>query len=117
MPELTFGEQRSPAMKKIDKRVKDRVQKGIDLLQEKHGADWVDKIDLKSLNLGSTTECVLGQVYGDYHDGLKELQLHGESAKYGFMSEGEPYTVLDEEWADRISLLRGRQHPKELLNG
>ena len=35
--------------------------------------DWYTEIDERLLNLTSGTKCILGQLYGEYHNGITEL--------------------------------------------
>lgn len=47
--------------------------------------DWWKQIQPGRLNMDQLKNCVLGQVYGDYHVGLAELRLTGPVAcAYGF---------------------------------
>jgi hypothetical protein len=60
---MTYGEQRTPLQEAIDEVVLEKVKRGIAVLEEKYGPDWVDRIDLDTLDLGESDSCVLGQVY------------------------------------------------------
>jgi len=46
-------------------KVPERVQKGIDWLNENH-SNWLELIDLDRLKLDCCSDCILGQVLGDY---------------------------------------------------
>ena len=83
------------------------VDRGIALL-DKHGPkDWRKKIDCDLLNLESCHNCVLGQLFGDYGDGLLTLQTrvnYGShtvidiyGAAYGF-STVYSYEELTSQW-------------------
>ncbi len=64
-----------------------RVKKGVEKLNAAKGADWVSLIDPSALDLMSSSKCVLGQLYGDYHDGLVKLGLssgNNDAEDYGF---------------------------------
>lgn len=72
----------------------DRIDAGIKLLDEKTPG-WEKKIDFDTLRLNSFMNCVLGQVYGDYFQGVRTLfpgmdtslfvgEADREAAKYGF---------------------------------
>lgn len=72
-----------------------RVQNGIAKLNAVYGKNWADKIDVTKLDLSDSKTCVLGQVYGEYMDGLRNLGLsvYGMDAQvYGFASidSGDP---------------------------
>ncbi|HEY0011003.1 MAG TPA: hypothetical protein VGB97_03820 [Candidatus Paceibacterota bacterium] len=56
------------------------------LLDENH-AGWDAAIAPDRLDLLSCTQCVLGQVFGRYHAGCKQLDLDNDSvADFGFAS-------------------------------
>lgn len=78
--------ERTELQKKIDAEVLARVKKGFLLLQEKHGDNWIDKIDMRSLKLSDGSCCILGQVYGDYEVGLGHLNFEG----YDWLDAAEP---------------------------
>lgn len=92
-----------------------RVARGAALLDAQEPDWWNGKdkptIDLKTLNLGSTYYCVLGQVYGDYSDGLNELSLI-DSSPYGFDIEDggralrQRYDTLGRRWRELITSRR-----------
>jgi len=50
----------------------ERVNRGIALMDQKY-PHWWRVLDLETLDLRSTENCVLGQVAGDYRDGLVTL--------------------------------------------
>lgn len=52
-----------PSLKRV---AKGRVAAGAAYLDVVVGPQWVDRIDLKVLDLGSTQDCVVGQLVGDY---------------------------------------------------
>jgi hypothetical protein len=105
---VTYEALRSPAQKEIDQRVLGRVKRGMALLQEVYGDDWVEQINANRLDLSSSSECVLGQVYGEYETGLDELwgpdgigDGHRDRAiDHGFLegSRTENYPRLTETW-------------------
>lgn len=54
-----------------------RVKQGMALLDEKHGPEWVDRIDVDTLNLRDSCRCVLGQLNGgDYDRGLSAVGIN-----------------------------------------
>jgi hypothetical protein len=105
----TYDEVRSDAEKIADAALKTRVIRGIELLQKKHGDGWIE-IDLKTLDLRDGDRCVLGQLYGDYEQGLEALAprecafLNG--TRYAFditdlldyECEDQEYDDLDDAW-------------------
>jgi hypothetical protein len=48
-------------------------ERGAKLLDEKYEGDWREKIDIDELDMDNQDECILGQMYGDYEDGLEEV--------------------------------------------
>ncbi len=51
---------------------KQRAANGAKLLDEIFPG-WHAKIDVKILDINSGLNCILGQAYGDWHDGLTEI--------------------------------------------
>lgn len=63
----------------------ERVRAGVTLLSERRSG-WQLEIDLDRLSLTRDCDCVLGQLYGTYHAGTRELRLRNrEPAGYGFV--------------------------------
>ena len=73
--------------------IAERVTKGAAFLDE-HKPGWWQQIDLGRLDLEDCTDCVLGQIFGYYDDGCRDLIL-GDHATVvnGFTCAGdeEPY--------------------------
>lgn len=68
------------------------VARGVEFL-DSYDPEWVDKIDLPSLQLSSCYRCVLGQLLGDYFDatnpdgilpGLDEDERIASAYRLGF---------------------------------
>src|SRR5207237_6491262 len=99
-PKFYYRDMRSRAEEIADRRLKKRVLKGLEALKTKHGDDWANHITPSRLRMREGSRCVLGQVYGDYRDGLLALGLeNGE--EYGFNAEEErgiTYENLDQAW-------------------
>lgn len=66
--------------------IRERVERGAALL-DKHNPDWYMAVSLQGLRMSSCSECVLGQLYGDYGAGLdKVMPGHTlDTGDYGFM--------------------------------
>ena len=81
--------------------VKDRVAAGATLLDEKR-PDWVDRIDLDSLDMASPWCCILGQVYGSFGTGLGHIDIANEEGAecYGLAAVDAP--SLHTEWTELI---------------
>jgi hypothetical protein len=52
--------------------IAERVARGAALLDEKR-PEWAAKVVPGRLRMGSFCDCVLGQVYGDYVDGIRQI--------------------------------------------
>lgn len=62
----------------------DRVLKGIQLLDTKIPG-WRELVDFDKLDLLNANMCILGQVYGDFGQGVYELEIPWvEVSNYGF---------------------------------
>jgi len=89
------------------------VERGAALLDERLPG-WEDRIDLDKLDLSSTCNCVVGQLYRPtprshlgYTEGLYTLEIKNPS-RFGF--ERWPtsrYSRLTEAWRRLIELRRG----------
>lgn len=78
------------------------VTKGLDVLDAHFGGrSWTKKIDLDDLDLGSCGVCVLGQLFGDYQDGLNELGLSG-GYSYGFDTSSGSFRELTAAWKEAL---------------
>lgn len=64
----TIVHERTEEQVEIDAEILERVKKGIEFLEETAGPNWVDLIDLKTLDLKSGDSCVCGQVFAEYTD-------------------------------------------------
>jgi hypothetical protein len=61
----------------------ERVAMGAEFLDEHFGSReaWASKIDVSILDLTSTTDCVLGQVFGHYREACEELEIGDATAR------------------------------------
>jgi hypothetical protein len=92
------------------------VERGAEFLDEKLPG-WEEKINLRTLDLGSTCKCVVGQLYKEgprdhaaYDRGLDVLGIpDGMTARLGFNTWGrQTFTRLTESWKDLIRQRRRR---------
>lgn len=83
-----------------------------------HYSDWRDKVDEQRLSMASGTHCILGQVFGDYEDGIRRIFAErvesegdpgdwdvGKSSmarEFGFIDNGACYLALDYAWQDEL---------------
>ncbi len=106
------GEERHVALSELDPRAitRDLVAAGIKLLDERIPG-WEKSIDLEDLELSSSSECILGQLFDhSYGDGLNRLDIRGEP--YGFADyesfvtdrwvDLSTYDLLQEEWVSAL---------------
>jgi hypothetical protein len=78
-----------------------QVNAGIKLLDAEQPG-WRESIDLETLNLGSCSVCILGQVFGDYEDGTIELGIEDDPYKYGFNALNGGMAELTQAWKDAL---------------
>lgn len=103
------------------------ISRGVDLLDDRVGVGWENRIDLKKLDLFKPSRCVLGQLYGlrtDFGTGYGTVtRLLGirNDAEYGFnlggLNSGFEWRALTRQWKKRIKNLRKdpgrREQPKK----
>jgi len=70
-----------------DKIAKKRVQMGVQFL-DVHYPKWELNVNVDEINL-ETNDCILGQVYGSYHDAIYDFGIHPRIAvQMGFDESG-----------------------------
>ena len=57
------------------KTIAQRVQAGIRFLDKRYRKKWRKKITLRTLDLGDTKSCILGQTGGDYETHARKLGI------------------------------------------
>jgi hypothetical protein len=92
----------------------ERAAEGAALLDRRRPG-WEGDIDLASLNVGSSTACVLGQLYGSYGSGVYALELAATDDRVarGFTRKGDSgdsYRGLNAAWRRLIQARRGVSH-------
>lgn len=70
-----------------------RVKEGAALLDQSK-PDWFTKIDPSHLHMDSCAACVLGQVYGEYGQGILILDI-GPGGLYGFDTLNGDIQILE----------------------
>lgn len=110
---VTYGEQRSAAAKIADEELKERVLRGLEVVRERYGDDWVDHIDPLRLDLSSPTRCVLGQLESQHTGGMAgndpfmfaiaaiDGDVENDPFMFGFDTDEEGeygYSELTEAW-------------------
>ena len=74
---MTNGERR-------DDLIQVAVERGATILDQ-HVPRWADLIDLETLNMPSCSNCILGQLYGDFDSGA--TKLFGGSSRHQWRSQ------------------------------
>lgn len=84
----------------------DLAEKGAALLDEVN-PEWWERINLQTLQMNSFINCVLGQLYGDYHEGSKKLRLNEDddekARRLGFYPSQEWYDCSDGDEGYRVT--------------
>lgn len=63
--------------------------------------DWWQRIRLKKLDMTSLETCVLGQLYGNYFNGLSALGLIS-GLKHGFDTMTSDLDALTKAWKNQV---------------
>ena len=85
-----------------------RIERGAALLDQT-APGWDRQINLNTLDLAHNRYCIVGQLYGNYADGLRVLDGMAEKrpASFGFLTWGsESYEALTQSWK---AFLRSRR--------
>lgn len=85
-----------------------RVDRGAALLDERRPGWWED-VDVRTLDMGGCWSCVLGQVFGEYHDGTEWLGVPADTWSVqwlGFEGSEQDYDVLTILWRAAINRRR-----------
>ena len=79
-----------------------RAQKGAAFL-DRVLPDWASRVNPAAIRIESTTECVLGQIYGRFSEGVNALGISfGQSARYGFNRPRFLFQRLNRAWAAEV---------------
>lgn len=91
----------------------DRIARGAALLDEQRPG-WRDEIDVETLDLASECDCILGQLHGDYLEGVDMLDLNlpdrvacGFDILSGVRDEDKAYARLTAEWRQALAQTAG----------
>lgn len=86
--------------------------------------DWAEQINLVQLNIATLHDCPLGQLYGNYYEGLRKLGLDQDRDpdRYGFRIHSSARAwdttrqAMNQQWHDEIVRRRpGAVAAKSLL--
>ncbi len=81
-----------------------RVDEGIDCLDDNIDIirlNWREWIDLDSLDMAHVNNCVLGQLFGEFDDGAKSLNIE-DPRVLGFDVFSESYAELTNVWRRKL---------------
>jgi len=89
--------------------IEERVEAGAAWL-DANRPGWVDRINLRTLDLGEDCGCVLGQVYGDWLD--RPDEVNGSEFEMGFQRDEsqdprDSWDDLRENWDDYCARVNG----------
>ena len=95
--------------------IEERVEAGAEWL-DANRPGWVDRINLETLDLGSTCNCVLGQEFKGFNTAVKrhmgdDYELAGAWAftlqsDRGFLVDDQHFSDLTQAWRDYITARR-----------
>lgn len=69
---------------------------------DEYDAQWFHRIDLEELDMDSYSKCILGQLFGEYYTGVKEL-FSQDMTNYMI---ADHFCYHDQKWKDLILDLR-----------
>jgi hypothetical protein len=87
------------------------VEDCVTLLDNHFGQNWVNKVDLSILDMDHIHLCVLGQLFGDYYDGLEMLGISNSTHRLAFTSHDADKMPTDPQWINTIKRLRAERNP------
>lgn len=81
----------------IDEDVKLAVKKGAVWLDENY-PDWVGSISLYDLDMAECSDCIIGQVIGDYNDLIGPKQTFAWAVEHGFEARADYVRDIMDEY-------------------
>lgn len=108
--------------------VGERVESGAKLLDD-YASDWYRFVDLGRLDIQSIQNCILGQIFGSFRNGTRDLGFEGDRAeeeRLGFEMTHDEYMSesvqaiaesIENAWCTQITLRKeGEKHADSLVN-
>jgi hypothetical protein len=89
------------------------IKLGAQLFDNLFGWGWWNSIDTETLNMASGLDCMLGQKFGSFWEGMGELGFSTHDiVEHGFDVWGDDveentYALMDIAWIDEINARRG----------
>ncbi len=76
-------------------------------LTQRSEVRWVDRINIDSIKMSDPKACLLAQLYGSWHVGLRELQIAERETVYYGLVASDPVT-----WTQLTEALRAEVVPR-----
>lgn len=108
--------------------VGERVENGAKLLDD-YASDWFNFVDMDTFDIQSTEHCVLGQLFGSWTNGARDLGIEGDrerQCELGLELTHEEYNSaflgslcqqFADEWESQIILrLEGAKYADGMVN-
>lgn len=91
--------------------IAERIERGAALLDE-HAPDWPSRVNPARLCIASGCECMVGQVFGNYWDGMGAMGQPGSGSAFGFIAGEGEMDEIEAGWRDLIARRRLAMMPK-----
>jgi hypothetical protein len=94
------------------------ISAGIEWAEQYSGERWAWLIDLESFDITWPTQCMVGQLHGDYYDAVDTgLLTRAQMRDYGFTlpgyTDGDEWENLNAEWIAAIQQARDESKQSE----
>lgn len=90
----------------MTKQIPDEIKAGMDLLDEEFPG-WREIINPEQLDMGDCHQCILGQLFGEYFTGKREMGLTGtEPEEFGFedwVGGNDRYQWITAAWKEALT--------------
>ena len=84
-----------------------QIAKGVAYLDQDLGPSWVERIDLRRLQMQDCHKCVIGQLYGNFYSRFEAI---ADGFEFGFsVIDYDRYPVVKREWCKKIVQLRAER--------
>lgn len=96
----------------------ENVKRGAELLDKEYPG-WALKIELPTLSLQDNRECILGQLLGNFADGLDELEVDSlhDAAYFGFyLYSSDEEDLNDPGWDTLTNLWRAEVVDRRVMS-
>jgi hypothetical protein len=93
-------------------RLREKVRSGVRFLNGILGKGWQKRIDVDKLDLSECRNCILGQLYGNYHDSPIRRHFYAVAVDSGFAGGWAipgGYPALTEAWKKYFADLKRKR--------